>query len=149
MHYNEVSGAVVDAAMKVHSALGAGLLENVYEVCLVHQLNKRGFHTAAQIPLPVNYDGARIDLGFRIDILVENMVVVEIKAMDAITPVHQAQLITYLKLSGKYLGLMINFNVVHLRDGIRRMVVGEPPSVSSVSSVARTSSSAARASGQP
>jgi GxxExxY protein len=81
----------------------------------------------------VNYDGERIDLGFRIDILVENTVVVEIKAVDAINPVHLAQVITYLKLSGKYVGLLINFNVVHLRDGLRRMVQGEQPSVSSVS----------------
>ncbi len=91
MHFNEISGAVVDAAMKVHSALGPGLLENVYEVCLAHELNKRGFNTASQLPLPVNYDGEKIDLGFRVDILVENTLVIEIKAVDAITPVHQAQ----------------------------------------------------------
>jgi GxxExxY protein len=138
MHFNEVSGAVVDAAMKVHSALGPGLLESVYEVCLAHELNKRGIRTASQLPLPVNYDGERIDLGFRVDILVENTVVVEIKAVDAITPVHQAQLITFLKLSRKHVGLLINFNVVHLRDGIRRMVYGEPPSVSSVPSVVKS-----------
>jgi GxxExxY protein len=138
MHFNEVSGAVVDASMKVHSALGPGLLESVYEVCLAHELNKRGIRTASQLPLPVNYDGERIDLGFRVDILVENTVVVEIKAVDAITPVHQAQLITFLKLSRKHVGLLINFNVVHLRDGIRRMVYGEPPSVSSVPSVVKS-----------
>ncbi len=138
MHFNEISGAVVDSAMKVHTALGPGLLEGVYEACLVHELKKRGFRTASQLPLPVNYDGERIDLGFRVDILVENTVVVEIKAVDAITPVHLAQLITFLKLSGKYVGLLMNFNVVHLRDGIRRMVQGEPPSVSSVSSVVKT-----------
>ncbi|HVO70436.1 MAG TPA: GxxExxY protein [Aggregatilineaceae bacterium] len=134
MHYNEISGAVVDAAMKVHTALGPGLMENVYEACLAHELNKRGFRTASQLPLPVKYGDVRIDLGFRLDILVEDTVVVEIKAVDAINPIHQAQLLTFLKLSGKYLGLLINFNVVHLRDGIRRMVNGEPP-VSSVSSV--------------
>jgi len=137
MHFNEISGAVVDSAMKVHTALGPGLLENVYEACLVYELNQRGFRTAAQLPLPVIYGNVRIDLGFRMDILVENFVVVEIKAVDAITPVHQAQLLTYLKLSHKYLGLLINFNVVHLRDGIRRMVSGDPPSVSSVSSVVK------------
>ena len=135
MHFNEISGAVVDSAMKVHTALGPGLLESVYEACLVHELRKRGIRTASQLPLPVNYDGERIDLGFRIDILVENTVVVEIKAVEAINPVHMAQVITYLKLSGRYVGLLINFNVVHLRDGIRRMVQGEPPSTSSVSSV--------------
>jgi len=135
MHFNEISGAVVDSAMKVHTALGPGLLESVYQACLVHELRKRGFRTAMQLPLPVNYDGERIDPGFRIDILVENTVVVEIKAVDAINPVHMAQVITYLKLSGKHVGLLINFNVVHLRDGIRRMVQGEPPKTSSVSSV--------------
>jgi GxxExxY protein len=104
----------------------------------VHELRKRGIRTTSQLPMPVNYDGERIDLGFRIDILVENIVVVEIKAVDAVTPVHLAQLITFLKLSGKYVGLLINFNVVDLRDGIRRMVRGEPPSVSPVSSVVKT-----------
>jgi GxxExxY protein len=141
MHFNEISGEVVDSAMKVHTALGPGLLESVYQACLVHELRKRGFRTATQLPLPVNYDGERIDLGFRIDILVENTVVVEIKAVDAIHPVHLAQVITYLKLSGKHVGLLINFNVVHLRDGIGRMVQGEPPSttpVSSASSVVRS-----------
>jgi GxxExxY protein len=132
MHFNEISGAVVDAAMKVHSALGPGLLESVYLACLVYELNRRGFRTAVQLPLPVVYEGVRLDLGFRLDILVENFVVVEIKAVEAITPVHQAQLLTYLKLSHRYLGLLINFNVVHLRDGIRRMVNGDPPSMSSV-----------------
>jgi GxxExxY protein len=138
MHFNEISGAVVDSAMKVHTALGPGLQESVYEACLVHELRKRGIRTASQLPMPVNYDGERIDLGFRIDILVENTVVVEIKAADAVTPVRLAQLITFLKLSGKYVGLLINFNLVHLRDGIRRMVRGEPPSVSPVSSVVKT-----------
>jgi GxxExxY protein len=137
MHFNEISGAVVDSAMKVHTALGPGLLESVYAACLVHELRKRGFRTATQLPLPVNYDGERMDLGFRIDLLVENTVVVEIKAVDSIHPVHLAQVITYLKLSGKYVGLLINFNVVHLRDGIRRIVQGEPPSVSPVSSVVK------------
>ena len=119
--------------------MGPGLLESVYLTCLVYELNQRGFHTAVQLPLPVIYDSVRLDLGFRLDILVENFVVVEIKAVEAITPVHQAQLLTYLKLSHKHLGLLINFNVVHLRDGIRRMVNGDPPSASesSVSSVVR------------
>lgn len=137
MHFNEISGAVVDSAMKVHSALGPGLLDCVYEACLVYELNQRGFRTAAQLPLPVIYRGVRIDLGFRLDILVENLIVVEIKAVDAVTPVHQAQLLTYLKLSHKHVGLLMNFNTVHLRDGIRRMVNGDPPSESSVSSVVK------------
>lgn len=132
MHFNEISGEVVDSAMRVHSALGPGLLENVYLVCLVHELNQRGLRTAAQLPLPVRYNGVIVDCGCRLDIVVENTVVVEVKSVDAIAPVHQAQLLTYLKLSDKYLGLLINFNVVHLRDGIRRMVNGKPPSVTSV-----------------
>ena len=153
MRLNQISGAIVDSAMKVHSALGPGLLESVYLACLVHELNRRGFHTAVQVPLPVIYDGVRLDLGFRLDILVEDCVVVEIKAVDAISPVHQAQLLTYLKLSHKHLGLLINFKVVHLRDGIRRMVSGDPPeiasrpvgsSVSSVSSVVNSEVSTAR-----
>ena len=95
-------------------------------------MNKCGFRNAAHLPLPVNYDGEKIDFGFRIDILVESTVVVEIKAVDAITPVHQAQLVTFLQLNRKHVALLIKLNVVHLRDGIRRMVCGEPPSVSSV-----------------
>ena len=141
MHFNEISGAVVDSAMKVHTALGPGLLESVYLACLVHELNQRGFRTAVQLPLPVIYDGVRLDLGFRLDILVENFVVVEIKAVDAVSPVHQAPLLTYLKLSHKHLGLLINFNVVHLRDGIRRMVNGEPPSLTPASMVVKPASS--------
>lgn len=149
MHFNKISGTVVDAAMKVHTALGPGLLESVYEACLVHELNKRGLHTVAQLPLPVNYEGVRVGAGFRLDILVEDTVVVEIKAVDAITPVHQAQLLTFLRLSNKYLGLLINFNEVRLRDGIRRLANGEPPSVSSVPSVVSSpASNAARASGR-
>jgi GxxExxY protein len=148
MHFNEISGAVVDSAMKVHSVLGPGLLESVYVACLVHELNQRGFRTAVQLPLPVIYEGVRLDLGFRLDILVENFVVVEIKAVDAISPVHQAQLLTYLKLSHKHLGLLINFNVMHLRDGIRRMVNGHPravvSSVSSESSVVVSTASTAK-----
>jgi GxxExxY protein len=150
MHFNQISGAVVDSAMKVHSSLGPGLLESVYVACLVHELNQRGYRTAVQVPLPVIYDGVRLDLGFRLDILVEGCVVVEIKSVDAISPVHQAQLLTYLKLSHKHLGLLINFNVVHLRDGVRRMVSGDPPTVasakldSSVSSVVKPEVSTAK-----
>jgi GxxExxY protein len=132
MHLNEIGGTVVDSAMRVHRPLGPGPLESVHLACLVHELNQRGFRTAVQLPRPVIYDSVRLDLGFRLDILVETLVVVEIKAVDAITPVHQAQLLTYLKLSHKHLGLLIHFNVLHLRDGIRRMVSGDPPSVSSV-----------------
>ncbi len=121
MIINEISGAVVDAAMKVHSALGPGLLESAYEACLAHELRKRGLKVAVQAGLPVFYDGEAIDVGYRIDLLVSDSVIVELKAIDQLAPIHQAQLLTYLKLSGKKVGLLINFNVLHLRDGIKRM----------------------------
>ena len=122
MRLSEISGAVVDAAMKVHTALGPGLLESAYEGCLAHELRKRGHEVTIQLSLPVVYDGVSIDAGYRIDLLVDDAVIVELKAVDRIAPVHEAQLLTYLKLSGKKIGLLINFNVAHLKDGIKRMV---------------------------
>ena len=122
MSPNEVSGQIVDAAMKVHSALGPGLLESAYEGCLAHELRKRGLKVAVQVALPVVYEGVNIDVGYRIDLLVEDLVIVELKSVDKLAPIHEAQLLTYLKLSGKRLGLLMNFNVVHLKDGIKRMV---------------------------
>ncbi|MCY2991653.1 MAG: GxxExxY protein [Planctomycetota bacterium] len=122
MNPNEVSGQVVDAAMKVHTVLGPGLLESAYEGCLAYELRKRGLKVGTQVGLPVVYEGVNIDVGYRIDLLVEDLVIAELKAVDALAPIHQAQLLTYLKLSGKRLGLLINFNVVHLKDGIKRMV---------------------------
>ncbi|MGH9531459.1 MAG: GxxExxY protein [Terriglobales bacterium] len=124
MQVNEVTGAIIAAAMKVHSALGPGLLESAYEACLMHELKKAGLRAESQVALPVVYDGVRIDLGYRLDLLVEDLVIVELKAVEAITDVHKAQLISYLKLSGKNVGLLLNFNVTHLRDGIRRFVSG-------------------------
>jgi GxxExxY protein len=124
MELNEISGQVVDAAMRVHSALGPGLLESAYEACLVHELRKHGLHVEQQCVLPVTYDGVRIDVGYRLDVLVESQVIVELKAVENIAPIHEAQLLSYLKLSGKKLGLLINFNVLHLKDGIKRMVNG-------------------------
>ena len=124
MELNEISGQVVDAAMKVHTALGPGLMENAYEACLEHELGKRGLLVKRQVALPVVYDGVQIDLGYRLDLLVEDAVIVELKAADRIAPIHEAQLLSYLKLSGRKLGLLINFNVLHLKDGIRRMVNG-------------------------
>jgi GxxExxY protein len=135
MEINEVTGAIVDAAMKVHSALGPGLLESIYETCLVTELQKRGLKTASQIPLPVVYDGHKLEAGYRLDILVEDLVVVEVKAVDTLSALHRAQLLTYLKLAGKPLGLLINFNVVHLRHGIRRLIESRSPLRSSASSV--------------
>jgi GxxExxY protein len=122
---NQTSGAVVDAAMKVHSVLGPGFLESAYEACLASELSKRGFHVQKQLGLPVVYEGEKLDLGYRIDLLVEKLVIVEVKCVDAVHPVHQAQLLSYLRLSGVNVGLLINFHVVHLKDGIKRMVLGD------------------------
>jgi len=109
----DISHAVITAAMKVHSELGAGLLERAYTTCLQFELRRAGYNSIAQLGLPVVYSGVKLDVGYRIDLLVENLVVVEIKSVDAISPVHYAQIIIYLKLSGKSIGLLINFNVVH------------------------------------
>jgi GxxExxY protein len=121
---NAISGQIVDAAMRVHTVLGPGLLEGAYEVCLAHELRKRGLRVETQVPLPVSYDGVRVDLGYRLDLLVENEVVVELKAIETVLPVHKAQLLSYLRLGGKRLGLLINFHVGRLRDGITRLVNG-------------------------
>lgn len=121
--YDDISGEIIGAAMKVHSALGPGLLESAYEACLVHELKKREMRVMSQVALPVHYDGVMIELGYRLDLLVENKVIVELKAVDKVSAVHQAQLLSYLKLSRKKLGLLINFNVMHLRDGIKRVVL--------------------------
>ena len=123
MNNNQISGAVVDAAMKVHSALGPGLLESAYAVCLAHELVKRGLRVNCEVPLPVVYDGVRLEAGYRLDMLVEDTVIVELKAVEALAPIHQAQLLSYLKLSGKPIGLLINFHVLHLKDGIKRFVL--------------------------
>ena len=120
----DVSHAVITAAMKVHSALGPGLLESTYVACLQYELLDAGFQSSAQVGLPVVYRGIKLDLGYRMDLVVENLVVVEIKSVDALAPVHQAQILSYLKLSGKSIGLLINFNVVHLKDGLKRFVNG-------------------------
>ena len=119
---NEISGQIVDAAMKVHTALGPGLLESAYESCMLYELHRRGLRAVAQLELPVLYQGVRIDAGYRIDLLVDDAVIVELKAVEAILPIHRAQIISYLKLSGKQLGLLINFHVEHMREGISRFV---------------------------
>jgi len=120
----EISHVVITAAMRVHSELGPGLLESTYTACLQYELRKAGLKSDAQVGLPVVYDGVKLDIGYRIDLLVEDLVIVELKSVDAIAPVHQAQIISYLKLSGRSLGLLIDFNVVHLKDGIKRFVNG-------------------------
>lgn len=116
----EVSHAVITAAMRVHSELGPGLLESTYEACLRYELKEAGIHSANQVRLPVVYHGVKLEIGYRMDLLVEDLVIVEIKSVDSISPVHQAQVISYLKLSDKSIGLLINFNVVRLKGGIKR-----------------------------
>ena len=122
MEVNQITEKIIGIAMKVHSALGPCLLESAYHACFLWELNKQGFLVDSKVILPVVYDGERIDAGYRMDLLIEDMVVVELKAIDKVLPIHEAQLITYLKLSGKKVGLLINFNVLHLRDGITRRV---------------------------
>jgi GxxExxY protein len=118
-----VSGAIIDAGLKVHRALGPGLMESAYEQCLSYELGQRGVAARRQVALPIIYDGVRLDAGYRLDMVVEDSVVVEIKAVDALTPLHQAQIMTYLKLSGYRTGLLINFNVVLFKDGLKRVVL--------------------------
>ena len=134
MEIDQVTGAVVDAAIKVHSALGPGLLESVYEKCLTHDLQKRGLVVRPQVWLPVIYDEVVVEGGYKIDLLVEDAVIVELKVVEKLLDIHKAQLLSYLKLADKRVGLLINFNVVHLRDGIRRIVNNYQPSASSASS---------------
>ena len=122
MDINEVTGKIVDSALKVHSVLGPGLLEGAYEACLQHELTTRGLMVQSQASLPVEYDGILVDAGYRLDLLVEDLVIIELKAVERIAPIHEAQLLTYLKLSRKKVGLLLNFNVVQMKDGIRRMV---------------------------
>ena len=119
---NAISAEIVDAAMKVHSALGPGLLESAYLACLAYELRSRGLAVRLQVPLPILYEAVRIHVGYRIDMLVENVVIVELKVVRKLHPIHEAQLLSYLKLAERKLGLLINFHVVHLRDGIKRMV---------------------------
>lgn len=114
----------VDSAFAVHTALGPGLLESTYGACLAYELKKRGLSVATQVGLPVVYDGQKLDIGYRIDILIEGSLILEVKAVEGIAPVHKAQLLSYLKLSGCRLGLLFNFNVVRMKDGIVRMVNG-------------------------
>ena len=114
---------VVDSAFKVHKELGPGLLKSVYEACMLRELSKRSVGVRRQVPVPIIYDGETLDAALKVDLLVGEVVIVEIKAVDKIIPLHQAQLLTYLRLSQKRLGFLINFNVKLIRDGIRRMVL--------------------------
>ena len=122
MDENEIARAVLDAAFRIHTKLGPGLLESVYESVLAYELTKRGFDVARQVSIPIRYDNLIFDEGFRLDLLVDDAVVVELKSVEAFAPVHAKQVITQLRLSGKRLGLLINFGEVHLRNGIKRLV---------------------------
>jgi GxxExxY protein len=119
---NEITEQVIASAIAVHRALGPGLLESAYEACLAYELAERGLAVERQKGLPVTYRGVKVDCGYRIDLLVEGRVVVELKAVETLDPIHEAQLLSYLKLSGNKVGLLINFNVKMLKQGIRRMV---------------------------
>ena len=122
MTENDIARIVVDASLKIHRHLGPGLLESVYEVTLAHELRSRGLHVTQQRGVPVFYDGVRLELGFRADIIVDGKVIIEIKSVETLAPVHLKQLQTYLKLTNLHLGLLVNFNVELIKNGIRRVV---------------------------
>lgn len=119
---NEVSKVVLDAAIKVHTALGPGLLEEAYKVCLKHKLQACGIKVLSEVGLPIKYEKVILEVGYRIDLLVEDLLIVELKSVNQLAPIHKAQILTYLKLSGKSLGLLLNFNTVRLKDGIVRVI---------------------------
>ena len=121
---NEISGKIIGAAIEVHKMLGPGLLESAYEECLCRELHLRGIEFERQVPLPLNYKGIDLDCSYRLDLLVEDKVIVELKSMEGLEPIHEAQMLTYLKLRNAWLGLIINFNVMMLKDGVRRLVNG-------------------------
>ena len=123
MDVNKITGLIIGCAIEVHRSLGPGLLESAYEECLVFELRNKGLNVSRQTPVPIIYKDVKLDYGYRIDILVENLVVVELKVVDEINPVHEAQILTYMKFSGKSVGLLINFNVTVLKNGIRRYVL--------------------------
>lgn len=121
---NRITRDVIGAGIAVHRALGPGLLESAYQECLCQELLLRGIPFERQVPLPLEYRGIRLQCGYRLDILVARLVVIEVKSVEAIAPIHEAQLLTYLRLGGWNVGLLMNFNVVVLKDGIRRKVLG-------------------------
>ena len=121
---NELTDAIIGAAIEVHRALGPGLLESTYEMCLCRELNIRGLPFERQVPIPVQYKGVKLDCGYRADLVVESAILVELKAIDSLLSIHDAQMLSYLKLSGHKIGLLINFNVELLKHGIRRRVLG-------------------------
>ena len=120
----EIGHAVIGAAITVHSAVGPGLLESAYEICLTYELEKQGLPVSRQVMIPIRYGDLRVDNGYRLDLLVGTRVVIELKAVEAILPVHRGQLLSYLRLGGFRLGYLLNFHVAHMRDGIVRMLNG-------------------------
>ena len=126
MEENEIAKVIVDAAIKVHTDLGPGLLETVYQVVLAHELRKRGLAVEREVPVPIVYDGLKYDEGFRADLIVEGLVVAELKSLEALLPVHGKQVLTQLRLGGWKLGLLINFGQVQLKQNIKRIVNGLP-----------------------
>ena len=122
MEIEEVGKQIVDAAIKVHRKLGPGLLESAYQTCLAYELRKRGLHVECELPQPIEYDGIQIETGYRLDMLVENQVIVENKTVEVLLPIHEAQLLTYLRLRDCRLGYLINWHVPLIKDGIKRMV---------------------------
>ena len=122
MESKEITGQIVDSAIQVHSELGPGLLETSYEACMLFELHDRGLKAEAQVELPLSYKTVHLDVGYRLDLLVEDSVIVELKSVESVSPLHKAQLLSYLKLSGSKVGLLLNFNVTHMRDGIHRLI---------------------------
>ena len=119
---NNISGQIIKGAIEVHKQLGPGLLESTYEGCLIYELVDSGLSVQSQVPFPVKYKGKLIDIGYRVDLLVEGIVVVELKSVERLLPIHSAQILTYLKLNGLKVGLLINFNAQKIKDGIRRFI---------------------------
>jgi len=130
MEINSITGAIIEEAIKIHTDLGPGLLESVYEELLSYRLNKRGFKINRQYPIPVYYEEVKMDIGFRADIIVDNTVIIEIKSVEVLAPVHFKQLLTYLKLTDLTVGLLINFNEALLKNGIKRIVNNYNPAAS-------------------
>ena len=124
MHENEIAKTVFNLALNVHKTLGPGLLESAYEECLYYELIKTGLKAEKQKPLPVIYEDVKLEIGYRVDLLIENIFIVEVKSVEALTDIHMAQILTYLKLSGCRLGMLINFNVPLIKNGIRRVING-------------------------
>jgi GxxExxY protein len=120
---DRIGREIVDSAFKVHEALGPGLLESVYEICLHHELGKRGLAVQKQVPVQIIYDGVRLDGGLRLDLVVDGEIIIELKAVDKLMPINEAQILSYLKLSRKRLGFLINFNVPRIKEGIRRFAL--------------------------